>query len=235
MESFYSQFTDDLGAWVIPQAVKRLTKNASLLETSQAAALFTLTGLIMQVNGSAVAYGAMATLLEYLFSSSNPPQEITLDMVKTLLFDTVGKNVEDSTLYKPCSLIIGYVCSISGPPYLELLAEASTIDFLIDSLFQIYDTCKHQSDDTTLCDVYWALSNLALTDVKTTDSANYRTDVVCTKILESQLWKNDIASTDLACVDLKLKREVVQVVVKTLYPFSQDITAYSYQLLALFD
>ena len=41
--------------------------------------------------------------------------------------------------------------------------------------------------------------------------------------------------TELAWGDLKLQGEVVQVVVKTLYPFSQDITAYSYQLLALFD
>ena len=63
--------------------------------------------------------------------------------------------------------------------------KTETIDFLINALFILYDIIKHQSDNTTLLDVYWAISNLALTDAitKGDSKANYRTDIVCSKIL----------------------------------------------------
>ena len=74
-------------------AVKRLTKKENQMKKDWTVALFTITRLLMQVDETPGVYGAMATLLEKVVNIEEPPKEITPNIIKSLLLDTVINHV----------------------------------------------------------------------------------------------------------------------------------------------
>ncbi len=50
LESFFDLVAADLGVWIVPLIIKRLTKHPKLIKASETAALFTITLQVMQVS-----------------------------------------------------------------------------------------------------------------------------------------------------------------------------------------
>ena len=137
----------------------------------------------------------------------------------------VQPKLEHSELYKPCCAVLGQVCAIENKAYLDLVIEPETIKLVLSSFAKCLEICKTLSDDITLCDIFWALGNLATTEGNQID--------ICKQILKSHIWKNDVMNTDLRCKSKNLRFEMVNFVVKTILPFTTDIQAYHYEVEAL--